>query len=90
MRLLTSAKINLNLQIFPEKKDNFHKLSTMMIPINIFVHEYLQIYFAVIINVISFLLFIAGITIYMIVIQRKQRFVIDNDHTIQRTVFHND
>ena len=36
MKLLASAKINLNLQIFPEKKDNFHKLSTMMIPINIF------------------------------------------------------
>ena len=36
MKLLTSAKINLNLQIFSEKKDNFHKLSTMMIPINIF------------------------------------------------------
>lgn len=61
-----------------------------MIPINIFVHEYLKIYFAVTINVISFLLFVAGITIYIIVIQRKQRFVIDNDHTIQRTVFHND
>lgn len=36
MKLLTSAKINLNLKIFPEKKDNFHKLSTVMIPIDIF------------------------------------------------------
>ena len=33
MKLLTSAKINLNLKVFPEKKDNFHKLSTVMIPI---------------------------------------------------------
>lgn len=36
MKLLTSAKINLNLKVFPEKKDNFHKLSTVMIPIDIF------------------------------------------------------
>ncbi len=36
MKLHTSAKINLNLKIFPEKKDNFHKLSTTMIPIDIF------------------------------------------------------
>lgn len=36
MNLLTSAKINLNLKIFPEKKDNYHKLSSIMIPINIF------------------------------------------------------
>ena len=36
MKLHTSAKINLNLKIFPEKEDNFHKLSTIMIPIDIF------------------------------------------------------
>lgn len=36
MKLLTSAKINLNLKVFSEKKDNFHKLSTVMIPIDIF------------------------------------------------------
>ena len=36
MKLRTSAKINLNLEIFSEKQDSFHKLSTLMIPIDIF------------------------------------------------------
>ncbi len=36
MKLRTSAKINLNLEIFPEKQDNFHKLSSLMIPIDIY------------------------------------------------------
>ena len=36
MKLSTSAKINLNLEIFSEKQDNLHKLSSLMIPINIY------------------------------------------------------
>ena len=36
MKLRTSAKINLNLEIFSEKQDSFHKLSSLMIPIDIF------------------------------------------------------
>ena len=29
-------KRNLNLEIFPEKQDNFHKLTSLMIPIDIY------------------------------------------------------
>ena len=36
MKLRTSAKINLNLEIFSEKQDKFHKLSSLIIPIDIF------------------------------------------------------
>ena len=36
MKLRTSAKINLNLEIFPEKQDNLHKLTSLMIPIDIY------------------------------------------------------
>ena len=36
MKLKTSAKINLNLEIFSEKQENLHKLSSMMIPIDIY------------------------------------------------------
>ena len=38
MKLRTSAKINLNLEIFSEKQDNLHKLSSLMIPIDIYDH----------------------------------------------------
>ena len=41
MKLRTSAKINLNLEIFPEKQDNLHKLSSLMLPIDIF--DYIDI-----------------------------------------------
>ena len=41
MKLKTSAKINLNLEIFSEKQDNLHKLSSLMIPIDIF--DYIEI-----------------------------------------------
>tara|TARA_B100000614_G_scaffold139556_1_gene124051 strand:- start:40 stop:852 length:813 start_codon:yes stop_codon:yes gene_type:complete len=36
VKIRTSAKINLNLEIFPEKQDNLHTLSSVMIPINIY------------------------------------------------------
>jgi len=36
LKLRTSAKINLNLEIFSEKQDNLHELSSLMIPIDIF------------------------------------------------------
>ena len=36
MKLKTSAKINLNLEIFSEKLENLHKLSSVMIPIDIY------------------------------------------------------
>ena len=36
MKLRTSAKINLNLEIFPKKQDNLHTLSSVMVPIDIF------------------------------------------------------
>ena len=36
MKLRTSAKINLNLEIFSEKQDNLHKLSSLMVPIDIY------------------------------------------------------
>jgi len=36
MKLRTSAKINLNLEIFSEKQDSLHKLSSLMIPIDIY------------------------------------------------------
>jgi 4-diphosphocytidyl-2-C-methyl-D-erythritol kinase len=36
LKLRTSAKINLNLEIFSEKQDNLHKLSSLMIPIDIY------------------------------------------------------
>ena len=36
MKLRTSAKINLNLEILSEKQDNLHKLSSLMIPIDIY------------------------------------------------------
>ena len=36
MKLKTSAKINLNLEIFSEKQENLHKLSSVMIPIDIY------------------------------------------------------
>ena len=36
MNLRTSAKINLNLEIFSEKQDNLHKLSSLMIPIDVY------------------------------------------------------
>ena len=36
MKLRTSAKINLNLEIFSEKQDNLHKLSSLMIPVDIY------------------------------------------------------
>ncbi len=58
-----------------------------MVPINIFVHQYLQIYFALTINVISFIFFVSGLIIYYLVIQRKQNFTDDDGNTIQRTVF---
>ena len=41
MKLRTSAKINLNLEIFSEKKDSLHKISSLMIPIDI--HDDIQI-----------------------------------------------
>ena len=36
MKLRTSAKINLNLEIFPKKQDNLHTLSSVMVPVDIF------------------------------------------------------
>ena len=36
MKLRTSAKINLNFEIFSKKQDNLHELSSLMIPIDIF------------------------------------------------------
>ena len=36
MKLRTSAKINLNLEIFSEKQDSLHKLSSLMIPIDLY------------------------------------------------------
>ena len=36
MKLRTSAKINLNLEIFSEKQDSLHKLSSLMVPIDIY------------------------------------------------------
>ena len=36
MKLRTSAKINLNLEIFSEKQANLHKLSSLMIPVDIY------------------------------------------------------
>ena len=36
MKLSTSAKINLNLEIFSEKKDNLHELASLMLPIDIY------------------------------------------------------
>ena len=36
MKLRTSAKINLNLEILSEKQDNLHKLSSLMIPIDLY------------------------------------------------------
>ena len=41
MKLRTSAKINLNLEIFPKKQDNLHTLSSLMVPINIY--DYIKI-----------------------------------------------
>jgi len=41
MKLRTSAKINLNLEIFSEKQDNLHKLSSLMVPIDIY--DYIDI-----------------------------------------------
>ena len=41
MKLRTSAKINLNLEIFSEKQDNLHKLSSLMIPVDIY--DYIEI-----------------------------------------------
>ena len=38
MKLRTSAKINLNLEIFSEKQDNLHKLSSLVLPIDIYDH----------------------------------------------------
>ena len=38
MKLRTSAKVNLNLEIFLEKQDNLHKLSSLMLPIDIYDH----------------------------------------------------
>ena len=36
MKLRTSAKINLNLEIFSEKQDSLHKISSLMIPIDLY------------------------------------------------------
>ena len=36
MKLSTSAKINLNLEIFSEKQDSLHKLSSLMLPVDIY------------------------------------------------------
>ena len=36
MKLRTSAKLNLNLEIFSEKRDSLHKLSSLMIPVDIY------------------------------------------------------
>ena len=36
MKLRTSAKINLNLEIFSEKQEGLHRLSSLMIPIDIY------------------------------------------------------
>ncbi len=36
MKLITSAKINLNLEILSEKQDNLHKLTSLMIPIDLY------------------------------------------------------
>ena len=36
MKLRTSAKINLNLEIFSEKQDSLHKLSSLMFPVDIY------------------------------------------------------
>jgi len=41
VKLRTSAKINLNLEIFPKKQDNLHTLSSVMVPINIY--DYIKI-----------------------------------------------
>ena len=41
MKLRTSAKINLNLEIFSEKQDSLHKLYSLMIPIDIY--DYIEI-----------------------------------------------
>jgi hypothetical protein len=60
-----------------------------LIPINIFVHNLLSLYFAIIINIISCLIFIIGIIIYVIMIQRKQIFKINDGSIVQRTVYYN-
>lgn len=60
-----------------------------LVPVNIFVHDLLSSYFAITINVISFLIFITGIIIYTIMIQRKQIFRIDENTIVQRTIFQN-
>lgn len=60
-----------------------------LVPVNIFVHDLLTSYFAITINVISCIIFIAGITVYTIMIQRKQIFRIDDGTIVQRTVFQN-
>ena len=60
-----------------------------LVPVNIFVHDLLSSYFAITINVISCIIFIAGITVYTIMIQRKQIFRIDENTIVQRTVFQN-
>ena len=36
MKLRTSAKKILNLEIFSDKQDNLHKLSSLMIPVDIY------------------------------------------------------
>ena len=36
MKLRTSAKINLNLEIFSEKQVSLHRLSSLIIPIDIY------------------------------------------------------
>ena len=58
-----------------------------LIPINIIVHDFLRNYFAITINVISFIIFIVGIIIYYRVIQRQQIFKINDNDSIMRTVF---
>lgn len=60
-----------------------------LVPVNIFVHDLLSNYFAIIINVFSCLIFITGIVIYLLLIQRKQIFNIDENTIISRSIYHN-
>lgn len=60
-----------------------------LVPVNIFVHDLLSSYFAITINVISCIIFIAGITVYTIMIQRRQIFRIDENTIVQRSVYQN-
>jgi len=58
-----------------------------LIPINVIIHDLLRSYFAITLNIISFIIFIVGIIIYYRVIQRQQIFKINDHDAIMRTVF---